>query len=187
MQLGSRDVPSRNRRTYRDWGAVTAISELKPTRSSQLRAVFLFGNMTTVAVRPLLEMRVIALARWTLFPDKREPTFLFFETNWSGSDQTYISDLARIMPFQWRSIWSAVKGFPGPLPTTWLLEYVDQVDRGVDHFWTDYDDGATTQVVARALELQPEVERFIKRTRDADAARFQPLWRDLLVRMQRLL
>ena len=52
-------------------------------------------------------MKVIALARWTLWPDARRPTYLLFETNWSGSDQTYIPDFGRIMPLQWRGIWGA--------------------------------------------------------------------------------
>ena len=47
-------------------------------------AIFTFGNTTNILIRPLLTMKVIALARWTLWPDARHPTYLLFETNWSG-------------------------------------------------------------------------------------------------------
>jgi hypothetical protein len=174
--------------TYRRWGAVTAVSEVKPALGDlQLRAVFLFGNITTIAARPLIKMKVIALGRWTLWPNKRNARYLLFETNWSGADQTYIPDFARIMRVQWRSIWGATKDFPGPLPTTRLLEFVDRVDFGVDHFWTDYHEGATTQVITSALELQPKIERFVNATSDLTPSEFQSRWRNLLVEIQDLI
>ena len=91
--------------TYRRWGAVTAVTKLKRCQRLRLLAVFAFGNATNILIRPLLQMKVIALARWTLWPDARHPTYLLFETNWSGSDQTYIPDFGRIMPRQWQAIW----------------------------------------------------------------------------------
>jgi hypothetical protein len=177
----------REKLTYRRWGAVTTVSELRRHQQLRLRAVFALGNMTTIAIRPLLKMRIIALARWTLWPDDRQPTHLLFETNWSGSDQTYIPDFGRIMPVQWQSIWGATVGFPGAVPTTNLLDLVSQIDAGVEHFWTDYDDGATTQTVAQALALSPAVERFVQDTIGASAAEFHQRWHDLLIRVHRLL
>ena len=151
--------------TYRRWGAVTAVTRLRRCQTLRLRAVFAFGNATTIAIRPLLKMRVIALARWTLWPDRNRPSHLLFETNWSGSDQTYIPDFGRIMPIQWRSIWGATDRFPGAVPTTYLDGWVDVIDAGVGHFWTDYEDGATTEMITRGLSLRPELERFVTRQR----------------------
>jgi hypothetical protein len=176
--------------TYRRWGAVTAVTEVKRHRRLQglrLMGVFGFGNTTTLAVRPLLKMKVIALARWTLWPNARRPSYMLFETNWSGADQTYIPDFGRIMPVQWRSIWGATTLFPGAVPTTGLDAWVDVIDAGVGHFWTDYELGSTTQVIAQALELESRVTRFLTDTRGASAAEFQRRWQDLVLTVHRLL
>jgi hypothetical protein len=173
--------------TYRRWGAVTAVTRLKRHQRLRLRAVFAFGNATTIAIRPLLKLGVIALARWTLWPDAGRPRYLLFETNWSGSDQTYIPDFGRIMPIQWRSIWGATDRFPGAVPTTHLNEWVDVIDAGVGHFWSDYEDGASTQVIAQALALRPVLERFVDSTAGTSPAEFHGRWQDLVVRVQRLL
>ena len=179
---------SEDRVTYRWWGAVTAVTELGPLRRlAQLRlcAVFAVGNATTLAIRPLLKMKVIALARWTLWPSVRDPRYLLFETNWSGSDQTYIPDFGRIMPIQWASIWGATTIFPGAIPTTGLVRWVDEIDFGVGHFWTDYELGASTQVIEQALALQAQVRDFLDDTRGVSAAEFDLRWRDLMVGVHR--
>jgi hypothetical protein len=174
--------------TYRRWGAVTAVTEIKPPRRWQqlrLGLVFAFGNATTIAIRPLLKMKVIALARWTLWPNARDARYLLFETNWSGSDQTYIPDFGRIMPLQWASIWGATTIFPGAIPTTGLLDWVDQIDFGVGHFWTDYELGASTAVIEQALALQTRVREFLDETMGVSAAEFDRRWRELVVSVHR--
>jgi hypothetical protein len=183
-----RDVApaSREKVTYRRWGAVTAVTKLKRGQRWRLLAIFALGNTTNLLIQPLLKMKVIALARWTLWPDARHPTFLLFETNWSGSDQTYIPDFGRIMPLQWQGIWGATTMFPGAKPTTGLDEWVDVIDAGVGHFWTDYAPGASTQVIAQALELEPHVARFVSDTQGASPAEFDRRWRDLVLAVHRL-
>jgi hypothetical protein len=176
--------------TYRRWGAVTAVTELKRRQRVQalrLMVVFAFGNTTTRAIRPLLKMKVIAVARWTLWPNARRPTYMLFETNWSGADQTYIPDFGRIMPVQWRSIWGATTLFPGAVPTTGLDAWVDVIDAGVGHFWTDYQSGASTQMIIQALELESRVEQFLTDTPGVSAAEFERRWHDLVLKVHRLL
>ncbi len=135
----------------------------------------------------LLRMRVIALARWTLLPSREDPRYLLFETNWSGSQQSYIPDLAVLMQFQWNSIWGNVKGFPGPVPTTELLGYIDEVDWGTDHYWSDYRTGASTQVVLSALDLQPRFEQFVKSSRGLSPDVLSVRWREFVTNNQQLL
>ncbi len=142
------------------WGAVSALTPVIRWRVPLLRLVLAFGRHTTIAVGRLLRMRVIALGRWTFLPSREDPRYLLFETSWSGSQQSYIPDFAVLMRLQWRSIWGNVEGFPGPVPTTDLLRYIEQVDWGTDCFWSDYHESATTQVVLGALELAPHFERF---------------------------
>lgn len=175
--------------TYRRWGAVTAVTRLKPGdwQRLRLRAIFAFGSRTTILIRPLLKMKVIALARWTLWPDAQRPTHLIFETNWSGSDQTYIPDFGRIMPLQWRGIWGATTTFPGAQPTTGLDAWVDAIDAGVGHYWTDYEPGASTQVILQALELEPQVRGFLTATEGASATEFHRRFQDLVLKVHRLL
>lgn len=173
--------------TYRRWGAVTAVTELRRRQRLRLLAIFAVGNATDLLIRPLLKMKVIALARWTLWPSARRPRYLLFETNWSGADQTYIPDFGRIMPLQWRGIWGATTEFPGAMPTTGLDAWVDVIDAGVGHFWTDYEVGASTQVIAQALELEPQVKRFATAIEGASATEFDSRWRDLVLKVHRLL
>jgi hypothetical protein len=184
-----RDVApaSREKVTYRRWGAVTAVTELKNCQRWRLLGIFAFGNRTTILIRRLLKMKVIALARWTLWPDARHPTYLLFETNWSGSDQTYIPDFGRLMPLQWQGIWGATTTFPGAIPTTELDRWVDEIDAGVGHFWTDYDPSASTQVILQALELEPQVVRFVSDTQGASPTEFDRRWRDLVLKVHRLI
>jgi hypothetical protein len=180
----------REKVTYRRWGAVTAVTEIGPCRRLQtlrLHAVFGFGNATTIAIQALLKMRVIALARWTLWPNAHDPRYLLFETNWSGADQTYIPDFGRIMRLQWRSIWGATTTFPGAVPTTDLVAWVDDIDEGVGHFWTDYAAGASTQVIEQALKLDARVTDFVAATRGVSEAEFERRWRDLVLEVHRLL
>lgn len=146
--------------------------------------VFAFGSLSNVAVRPLLGMRVIALGRWTLLPRAGRPPALLFETNWRGAWESYIDDFARIMPWQWRSIWGGAEGWPGPKPVTDLLRYIDAHDHDADHFFCGYRDGATTQSVAEALALAPRLERFV---RDADGLapdQFARRWERFLTDVQ---
>jgi hypothetical protein len=111
---------------------------------------------------------------------------MVFETNWSGAWQNYIDDLARIMPLQWRSIWSGAERFPGPLPVTDLLSWVDVYDHGADHFYTGYDEGATTQAVVRALELRTRLERFIDEVDGLGPDEFGKRWRTFTTDVQEL-
>jgi hypothetical protein len=169
------------------WGAVTALTPLIRWRTPLLRSVFWFGRRTKLAIIRLLRMRVIALARWTLLPSREHPRYLLFETSWSGSRQSYIPDLAMLMQFQWRSIWGNVVGFPGPVPTTELLSYIDEVDWGADHCWSDYAPGASTQVVLSALELQSQFEKFVRRSRGMPPDALAASWRQFTTKHQDLL
>jgi hypothetical protein len=182
----SNGSPREEKVTYRRWGAVTAVTKLKRGQRLRLLAIFAFGNRTNILIRRLLTMKVIALARWTLWPDERHPTYLLFETNWSGADQTYIPDFGRLMPLQWRGIWGATTQFPGAIPTTGLMAWVDVIDAGVGHFWTDYDPGASTQVITQALELESVVNRFVTDTEGVSATEFDRRWRDLVLKGHRL-
>jgi hypothetical protein len=172
--------------TYRGWGAVTAVTKLKRRQRVRLLAIFAFGNRTNILIRRLLKMKVIALARWTLWPDGRHPTHLLFETNWSGADQTYIPDFGRLMPLQWRGIWGATTQFPGAIPTTGLMAWVDAIDAGVGHFWTDYAPGASTQVITQAVQLESLVRRFVTDTEGVSGMEFDRRWRDLVLKGHRL-
>jgi hypothetical protein len=174
------------------WGAINTLSPVKCGHLLMLRLVLRFGRYfgrysSRFGHRRLVEMRVIALARWTVLAGSKWRRYLMFETNWSGAEQTYIPDFAMVMPNQWKAIWGNTKHFPGPEPTTKLLEHVHEVDWGTDHFWSDYHPDASTQVVLSALELRGKLESFIDQTRGAPAGRFATRWRAFVTDVQRLL
>jgi hypothetical protein len=172
---------------FNRWGAITAVSPLKPWRVPLLRLVLWFGTKTTVMISRLLEMKVIAFARFTLLPNREHPRFLLFETNWTGSPQNYIPDFAVLMPTQWRSIWGNTRNFPGPLPATRLLEHIATVDWGTDHYFSDYRADASTQTVVAARELQLELEELARQTASMTPDRFAIRWASFTTRVQDLL
>ena len=180
-------VRSETASSFERWGAVTTVSTIKRWRTPLLKLVFWFGRQTDIAIGPLKAMQVIALARWTLLPDARAPRYLLFETNWSGADATYIPDFALLMRPQWQAIWGNTKGFPGSFPTTRLLAFIATVDWGADHFWSDYDDGSTTRVVASALALEPKLEQFARDTKGLPADEFAARWARFATDVQQLL
>jgi hypothetical protein len=167
------------------WDAVTALTPLRRGWTPWLRIVFAIGSSTNLLVRPLLQMRVIALGRWTLLRRQERPPALLFETNWTGAWESYIDDFARIMPMQWRSIWGGADGFPGPKPVGGLLRYIDEHDHGADHLYVGYRDGATTQAVAGALALVPRFERFVRDVDGAEPDEFAQRWERFLADVQR--
>jgi hypothetical protein len=158
------------------WDAVTALTPLRRGWAPWLRVVFAIGSSTNLLARPLIQMRVIALGRWTLLRREERPPALLFETNWSGAWESYIDDFARIMPTQWRGIWSGAEGFPGPKPVTDLLRYIGEHDHGADHFYSGYRKGATTHTVAGALALRARLERFVRDVDGAGPDEFARLW-----------
>jgi hypothetical protein len=166
------------------WGAVTALTPLRRGWTPWLRIVFALGSTTNVLVRPLLQMRVIALGRWTLLRRDERPPALLFETAWCGAWESYIDDFARIMPMQWRSVWGGAEEFPGPKPVTELLRYIGKHDHGADHFYNGYREGATTHTVAHALALQPRFERFFRDVDGAEPDEFARRWEDFLADVQ---
>ena len=104
-----------------------------------------------------------------------------------AADVTYIPDLAMVMPTQWNAIWGNTKKFPGPVPVNALLEHIEEVDWGTDHFWSDYNADASTQVVLRALQLRGEVEKLIDQTRGEPPDRFATRWRRFVTDVQNLI
>jgi hypothetical protein len=166
------------------WDAVTALTPLHRGWRPWLRIVFAIGSSTNLFVRPLLQMRVIALGRWTLLPRQERPPALLFETNWTGAWESYIDDFARIMPMQWRSIWGGAEGFPGPKPVGGLLRYIGEHDHGADHLYVGYREGATTQAVAGALAVRPRFERFVRDVEGAEPDEFARRWERFLADVQ---
>lgn len=170
----------------RTWQVVTALTPLRwHGWATWLGLVFAFGSRTSILVRPIIRMRVIALARWTLLPRPGgRPQAMVFETNWAGFGASYIPDLAMTMAFQWRAIWTGTVGFPGPLPVTGLLKFVSEHDCGADHVHTDYVDGATTEIIVSALDVDRRLDRLLGDTEGVGPLEFAERWERFLVDVQ---
>ncbi len=170
---------------YGRWQVVTALTPLRSRAwVPWLRLVFAFGSKSSLLVHPIIKMRVIAFARWTLVGRPHKPPALVFETNWSGSSASYIPDLAVTMAFQWKAIWSGAVGFPGPLPVGGLLAFVHEHDRGADHFHTGYDEVTTSDIVVNAINLDRRLERFMAETDGVSPLDFAERWDRFLVDVQ---
>ena len=169
--------PGADRSRSDNWGAITTVTRVKRGRLWLLKLNFWIGRKTNLFVAPLFRMRVIAHARWTLMPPGPRGHVLVFETNWSGPHESYIPDFAQVMQVQWKSMFDNVVGYPGPVPNTRMVEYVDEVDKGTDHYWSDYDARATTQVIEASLALQGSFKRFVAQTRGLPPDLLLARWR----------
>lgn len=175
------------------WRAVTLPTPMKkgllgPLYSARLWVSLNFGqHISTVFVQPLIRMRVIVLARWTMLKDSKGRRYLLFETTWSGSNQSYIPDLISNMQLQATSIWGNTRRWPPANRQTKVLEWVNTQDWGVDHLWSDYVDGASAQLVVEALDLEKSFDGFVRSTSGSSPAELARRWERFATANQHLL
>ncbi len=154
--------------------AVTAVTPFRwPGWAVWLRGLFWFSpRFAPFLAAPLVRLGFIHAGRWavvTKLPSRDHPGtwervkpkgFLVFETNFDGAWRPYIEAFARVMPTQWLGIWSGTKGFPGPLPASGLLGYIEDHDLAPAYYYTAHEDNSLKTIVA-ALEVDAALDRFV--------------------------
>jgi hypothetical protein len=154
--------------------AVTAVTPFRwPGWALWLRGLFWVSpRLLPFLAAPLVKLAFIHAGRWavvTKLPSRDRPGrwervkphgFLVFETNFDGAWRPYIEAFARVMPTQWVGIWGGTRGFPGPLPASGLLAYIDRVDVPPAYYYTAHGDTSLKAIVA-ALEVDAALDAFV--------------------------
>jgi hypothetical protein len=137
-------------------GKATAITVLTPVRRGGpivLWLVFWAGRNLASTLKKLETLSFIHYARWTLikrFPDATEGgerlghTYLFFESNFNGTWDSYIDAFSEIVALRMKAIWGTSIGFPGPLPVEPFKDYIRRNEFVANHYWSAYPGHTTT-------------------------------------------
>lgn len=190
----AQQIPDRAR-AYR---IVHGVTPLRRRRVGLLRFVLRVGpKYLPIIERPLIKMKVIHLARWSIVeevPSRDRPgtwqrlpqPYLVFESDFDGPWRPYIEDFARIMPWQWRAIWGAATEFPGPLPVSGLLAYVEEHDKRAEHHYSAHTH-ETLEGTLAAVELERRLKDFATATQDLPDDALADRWLEFLDDVQGLL
>jgi hypothetical protein len=154
--------------------AVTAVTPFRWRGwAGWLKGLFWFSpRFAPFLAAPLGKLGFIHAGRWavvTKLPSRDRPGewervkpkgFLVFETNFDGAWRPYIEAFARVMPTQWLGIWGGTRHFPGPLPASGLLAFIDDNDVGPAYYYSAHESDSLKSIVA-ALDVDAALDRFV--------------------------
>jgi hypothetical protein len=176
--------------------ALTVLTTFKWWGPALFRVVFVVGRIVPASLGALVQLRFIHFARWAIVPQlgsedpkprRLRDTLLYFETNFNGGWEEYIDAFCYVLargPTRSRRVW-ATHGFPDALPTGPFKDFIRRHQVAAAHFYSAYP-AATTPTVLAALELDPQLDAFVRSAGDlADDDAFAAAWRDFLTRVQR--
>lgn len=155
--------------------ALTVLSPIRPGWTWLARAVLdVFPRTPPGSGAELQELRFIQSARWSVVRDlptgdPARPTvrprydYLFFESNFNGTLDSYLQAFADVLHLKMRLIWNSAYGFPNlpgdealpvwrritrPIPGRAFVDYVRGASLPADHFYSAYPQATTTEVLA---------------------------------------
>jgi len=154
------------------------------------------ARRTRLVAKPLRDLSFIHFAHWSLIArwprdraarrDRAAAPTLLFLTTFDGSDIQYIDAFVRIVPWRIRGLYGGATGFPGAKRFRPVDHYIHERAHPVGHFWYAHP-GATTTMIAQALELQERYQALERRVEGADADRFAAEWKRFVCESQELL
>ena len=166
--------PERRAATTGRTSALTVLSPIRPGWTTLARLVFRVFPLTPLgAGSELQELRFIQSARWCLITDLPRPgaekpyrpgyDYLFFESNFNGTLESYLLAFADILHDKMRLIWNTSYGFPNlprdeavplwrrffkPIPGRAFVRYVESASLPAQHFYSAYPSASATEVLA---------------------------------------
>jgi hypothetical protein len=180
-------------------GRATAITVLTPMRwwgPPVLRVAFWVTTVTGLGLSTLRRLSFIHYARWAII-DRLPPReagdahrehlnypYLFFESNFNGTWDQYIDAFSEVVPNRMRAIWGSSFGFPGPLPTGPFKAYIRRNEFVANHYYSAYPEATTTMILS-ALQLEPRLRRFARRSAGMGAEEFAAAYERFLTDVQR--
>jgi hypothetical protein len=169
--------------------ALTVISPL-PRLWSPLLKLALYLKRRQGPDPTLQRLSLIHAAHWVVIdrfpgePRKRRYAYLLFLSNFNGSWREYIDVFATAIPKRMAIIWGTSYGFPGALPPTPFVNYIERGQLAPQHFYSAYPQASATEV-ASALHVR---ERFLDDVVPAaqrDPETFAAAWNGFLTEVQR--
>jgi hypothetical protein len=169
--------------------ALTVISPL-PRLWSPLLKLTLYIKRRQGPDPTLQRLSLIHAAHWVVIdrfpgePRKRRYAYLLFLSNFNGSWREYIDVFATAIPKRMAIIWGTSYGFPGALPPTPFVNYIERGQLAPQHFYSAYPQASATEV-ASALHVR---ERFLDDVVPAaqrDPETFAAAWNGFLTEVQR--
>lgn len=169
--------------------ALTWTALLRPLGHS-----WVFSMLSTVRVlpfiaKPLVEMRVLHYARWTLLtrlPGEDAPLAhpcLLFESNFDTDLRQYIEVFASVVPIRFSLVWFRSFGFPGLFPSTGFHAWVTQNSTVAGVYYAAYPE-TTTRGVISAMAVSERLARFRGEARQLGDAAFAAAYEQLVVDLQ---
>ena len=176
--------------------ALTVLTTFRWWGPAVFRLIFVIGRLVPASLGALVQLRFIHFARWAIVrkladgdsgPCRLRDTHLYFETNFNGGWEEYIDAFCYVLargPGRSRRVW-ATHGFPDALPTGPFKDFIRRHQIPAAHFYSAYP-AATTPTVLAALELDSQIEAFLRSAADlSDDDAFAAAWQAFLTRVQR--
>jgi hypothetical protein len=168
--------------------SLTFTTGVRPGGKWWLRVLFWAGRRIPAVAQPLVPLRVIHHARWTLLErlDGRvlDPPVLLFESDFDVDLEQYIDTFAEVLTWRMRSVWSTSYANPGLIPTDQFHAWVMQHEAAPGHFYSAFPE-CTVDRIVESLDLAADLDAFVASSRgidDADA--FAAAYRRFLAEVQ---
>lgn len=170
--------------------AMTLLTAMRPRRLPVQRLVFFLVRKVPLMTKTLRDLAIVHVGWWSIIeripyngppqePEVLRSPYLLFESNFDGPWEPYIDTFGQRIPLKVNAVWGSCFGFPGARPTSGAIEYVDEHQLVVDHFYAAYPDG-TPKTVLAALRLRDRFEAFQAETADLDDEHFEAAYRRLV-------
>jgi len=112
-------------------------------------------------------------------PDALPSKYLVFVSNFNGARSEYIEMFSDRIARRIGNLYRSAVGFPGPVPASSLVGYVERHAFDAQVFYSAYP-GATTRMVTSALKVQQAVAGLQEQSGDDDPASFRSRWTTFL-------
>ena len=108
--------------------------------------------------------------------------YLMFESNFDGDLDTYLEQMAIVIPGETDAIWKHCFRYPGTKDVAPFIAYMKQCQIKTDFFYADVSDRTVEQTL-RALALQKAVARFIEEHQGVPPAEVQQAFAEFKARV----
>ncbi len=126
----------------------------------------------------LVDLKFIYYARTAIVEGFGDARYIYFESDFNGSFDTYIDAFAYVVPQHMKQIWAQAEGFRGPQPATPFKAYIRRHDFPAAHYHARYAT-ATVADVMRALDFREAFDRLRADADDLAPDAFAARWHDL--------
>lgn len=178
--------------------SITVITPMTPFRRRLLQLEFRlvsWGFYAQIQTQ-LVQLSFIHFAHWSIvkgtdFPclgrnqprDRTKYDYLFFCSNFNGGWDQYIDAFSGVLPLGLNNIWKQSVKYPGAVPETPFLRYIQFNQLSSDYFYNAIP-GASTTDVKSALSLKDKLHQFARDTAGHSPVDFAIAFNQFLLTVQ---